>query len=339
MKIQPERLRRLRKEKGLSRAELAKRSKVSARTIQRLENESERTETNREYTLDSLAKVLGVEEGVLTGEVPFPDASKAPAPERVQIGAQVAPKARLAYDLIKRRYGVSATEIINMAPLFFTLLAEGSLARRREKLGEAREAIGRLDELGEESGHPIFTGATTVALNADMAEDESIAKADLFGEHLLSDSHTYSFVYEPFDPSTENPFAGHLRRLADDLDRPGVVKVKRGGLSYGVPWSRFPDYHLCDDELDDTTSGSPDARRALETGFARISDIPGHLEGEEASEKRAAWLEGKLPDIYKGLEEGQPMAELAKFEATATPKQLDELTAKLEEKLAYRRQS
>ena len=324
MKIQPERLRRLRREKGLSRVRLAELSKVSERTIQRLENESERTQTSRKDTLKDLAKVLGVEEGVLTGDVPFSDANKPPEPERVQIGALVAPKARLAYDLIKRRYGVSTTEILNMAPLFFTLLAEGSLARRREKLEEAREAIGRLDELGEESGHPIFMGATTVALNADTAEEDSIAKVDIFGEQLFDESYTN--LVDPFDPSTENPFAGHLRRLAAGLDRPSVVKVECGGLSYGAPWLRFPDYDLCDDELDDTTNGSPDAKRALETGFARLSDIPGELEGEA----RAAWLENKLPDIYRNVE-GKPMAELVKFQSTATPKQFAELTAKLEE--------
>ena len=74
---------------------------------------------------------------MLTGEVPLPQAGNAPAPEprRIQIGAEIAPKAKLAYDLIKRRYGVSATEIINMAPLFFTLLAELSLARRTREAG------------------------------------------------------------------------------------------------------------------------------------------------------------------------------------------------------------
>ena len=330
MKINPERLRRLRKAKKLSRAALAERSKVSERTIQRLENESDRTQANREHTLECLAKVLGVEEGVLTGDAPLPDANKPPEPERVQIGAQVAPKARLAYDLIKRRYGVSTTEILNMAPLFFTLLAEGSLARRHEKLEEAREAIGRLDELGEESGHQIFMGATTVALNANRAEEDSIAKADLFGEQLFDESYTN--LVDPFDPSTENPFAGYIRRLAADLDRPSVVKVDHDDLSYGAPWLRFPDYDLCEDELDDTTSGSPDARRALETGFARLSDIPGELGGEDAGKERATWLENRLPEIYRNVE-GKPMAGFARLEATTPPEELEELITKaLEER-------
>ena len=186
MKIYPDRLHRLRKERRLSRAELARRSHVSERTIQRLENESERTGTNRKDTLEYLAKALGVEEGVLTGDSPFPETDKTPEPERVQIGAQVAPKARLGYDLIKRRYGVSTTEILNMAPLFFTLLAEGSLAWRREKLQEAGEAIGRLDQMGEEAGHSLFSGATTVALNAIMAEDESREEKSHFRHDKMS---------------------------------------------------------------------------------------------------------------------------------------------------------
>lgn len=334
MKIQPERLRRLRKTNKLSRATLAERSKVSERTIQRLENESERTQTNREYTLECLAKVLGVEEGVLTGDIPFPDASKPPEPERVQIGAQVAPKARLGYDLIRRRYGVSTTEIINMAPLFFTLLAEGSLAWRRDKLEEASDAIGRLEQVDHELGYRIFDHGAIYAGNAQTAEQESIDQADLFGDHLMDTVWTDSF-----DPSEGNPFACYLRKLADDLDSSGVVKVEGGNLSYGTPWLKFPDYDLCDDELDNTANGSPDARRALETGYARLSEIPEELMGEDAAEERAAWLQEKLPDIYKGLEEGQPMAEFVRFETTATPEQLDESIAKLEEKLAHRRQS
>ena len=318
----------LRKAKGLSRARLAQLSRVSVRTIQRLESPAQDKRTPHWNTLENVAKALQVEPEVLTSEVPPPSAGNAPAPEprRIQIGVEIAPKARLAYDLVKRLYGVSATEIINMAPLFFTLLAEGSLARRLENLKEAGEAISRLDEIGGEIGHPIFAGATSVALSADGAENESIARADVFGEHLFDESHN-NFV-DPFDPSTENPFVGYLRRLAVDLDRPGAVKVERDDLSYGAPWLRFPDYDLCEDELNDTTNGSSDARRALETGYARLTDIPRELDAKDAGEKRAAWLAARLPDIYRDLEEGQPMANFAKSQATTPPEEWKELITK-----------
>ena len=328
MKIHPDRLRRLRKEKGLSRDQLAKRSKVSMRTIQRLENESERTHANRGYTLECLAQVLGVEEGVLTGDVPIPNASKTPNPERVQIGALIAPKARLAYDLAGRRYGVSATEIINMAPLLFTLLAEGSLAWRHEKLEEVSDAIGRLEQVNREMGYRILEYDAIL----ETVEQHSIGKADLFGDDLF-DSDQNMVLDAPFDPSEGNPFANYLRKLADDLNRPGVVKVESGDLSYGAPWLKFPDYNLCDDKLGDTTNGSPDARRALETGFVRLSDIPAELEGEDAGEERAVWLEDKLPDIYRNVE-GTPMAGFVGDYATTPPEERAEVRVRLEEELA-----
>ena len=324
------RLYELRKAKNLSRNGLKKLSNVSVRTIQRLENPAERSNNPRGSTLNRLAKALQVEPGVLTGDLPLPDSSNGPAPEpqRVQVSAEIAPKARLAYDLVKRRYGVSTTEIINMAPLFFALLAEGSLVLRREKLEEAGEAIRRLDQMSDEVGHWIFGGATTVALNADMLEGESIEKADLFGEHLLSDAHD-TFTHEPFDLSVGNPFASYLSRLAADLDNRSVIELQDGSLRYGTPWAKFPDYHLCNADLDGVTNGSADARRALETGHVRLSEIPKELTGEDAGEKRAAWLEQKLPDLYKGLEENQPMTEWVKFVATATPTEMKEVTEKL----------
>ena len=323
----PDRLRELRKSKNLSRKRLNELSRVSVRAIQRREDPEEKATPNR-TTVERLAKALQVDPGVLTGEMPLPQAGNAPAPEprRVQIGAEIAPKARLGYDLIKRRYGVSATEIINIAPLLFTLLAERSLVRRREKLEEAREAIGRLDQMGDEVGHSIFGVATTVALNADTLEEESIAKADIFGEHLLAPGDGLSVPDEPFDPATSNPFADYLRHMADDLGRCGVVDTK-ADLSYGSTYGKFPDYDICPDELDELANGSTDARRALETGFARLSDIPMELTGEDAGEARAAWLKERLPDLYKGLVEGQPMAAIAAFQATSTQTKFREVLA------------
>ena len=114
------RLLALRKKKNLSRERLKQLSSVSVRTIQRLENTAQGNLAPHGNTVERLAKALDVEPGVLTGALPMPDSGEAPASvaPRVQIGAELAPKARLAYDLVKRRYGVSATEIINMAPFF-----------------------------------------------------------------------------------------------------------------------------------------------------------------------------------------------------------------------------
>ena len=79
MKIDPDRLQSLRKKKGFTRSQLAHRSGISERTIQRLENEPQRSQKTQEHTLNSLAKALGIKEksGVLTGDLPLPEFDKA----------------------------------------------------------------------------------------------------------------------------------------------------------------------------------------------------------------------------------------------------------------------
>ncbi len=300
MKIDPDRLISLRKKNKLTRLELDKKSGINKRTIQRLESksESQRCQKSQEHTVNSLAKALGVEPGVLTGELPPPEFDKAPDPERVQIGAQVAPKVRLAYDLIKLRYGVSATEIINTAPLFFALLVERGLAWRREKLKELKEGIDRLEQIdGFWRGKGLTFDVTLTSVpEAIEAEENSIAKADLFGEHLLGDLDYYDL-----DPSIDNPFASYLRKLKAELDIPSVVDVGSGNLMFGSPL-KFPDYDICRDELDKIANGSPAAQVALEAGHARLSDIPEKLMAEDAGEERAKWLGDKLSDAFKDLE-------------------------------------
>ena len=292
-KIDPERLHNLRRKKGLSRPRLAKKAGITAKTIQRLEKEPQ---PPQQKTLNRLAKALGVEPGVLTGELPPPEFDKVPDPERVQIGAQVAPKVKLSYDLIKRRYGVSATEIINMAPLFFALLAEGSLAWRREKLKEVEETKSRLEQIDGfwRGGTLGWVGKGTLRDEGVVGEEDSIAKADLFGEHLISDTSVHDF----FDPSTDNPFAGYLRELKAKLGITSDVDVGSGNLMFGAPL-KFPDYDICCDELDSIANGSTNAKRTLETGHARLSEIPEELMAEDASEERTQWLEDRLPGTFK----------------------------------------
>ena len=303
MKINPDRLRSLRQQKGLSRPQLEKRSRITERTIQRLENESQRCQKSQEHTVNSLANALGVEPGVLTGELPLPKFDKVPtsAAKQVQISAQITSKARLEYDLIKHRYGVSATELINMAPLFFALLAERSLAWRRERLKEPKEAIDRLTRVEVDDGWSVccISGAN-IAYKGVAAEENSISKVDLFGEHLLSELsdiddeflEVYGFLCLPI----YNPFASYLRKLEAELAIPGVVDIDDSGI-------KFPTYDICRDEFDGIANGSNYAKMALKTGHVRISEIPKELMAEDAGEERAKWLEERMPGVIKNINE------------------------------------
>ena len=76
-----------------------------------------------------------------------------------------------------------------------------------------------------------------------------------------------------------------------------------GAISLLASNYKFPHYDICSDELDRIANGSPIARICLETGYARISEIPKELMAEDAGEERAKWLEDKLLNIIKEISE------------------------------------
>lgn len=326
MKIDPNRLRALRQRKKLSRPDLERVSGITVRTIQRLENEPDECKTTREDTVIRLAKALNVEPGVLTGELDMPDADKVPVVEAdpVRVGAQIPPKVRLAYDLIKRRYGVNTTELINMAPLFFSLLAEGSLAWRLRKLEEAKEASGQLNQIDGYWRGGLGTGLDDAVYHGIAREEESIRKADLFGKRLLDDPDNILVDRNFFDLSEENPFADYLRKLAADLNIPESVTVDDGELDYRLEF-RFPYYGICDDELNEIANRSPIGRAALESSLVGLSEIPKKLIAEENGEERQKWLEDRMSEKFGGMNE----EELADFLKKLAPVLVSSKTKKM----------
>jgi transcriptional regulator with XRE-family HTH domain len=300
MKIDPDTLKEVRRLRGLSRAQLADKSKLSERQIQRLESRSTKSSKSHEGTLLSLSRALSVEPGLLIGLLPLPDLRGAPRREhgeRRQLSTSISPSARLAFELIKRRYGVSPSTIINMAPLAFVLLAEGSLVWRREKIAEVYETIDRMYALGGAGGHLAFAKSVYRAENAAVEEEKSINSGDLFGEHVGED--TYELGY---DRTVNNPLADYIRKLAQDLDRPDIVELDPDGdTQLGYPSDGFPDYQICRDELDEICGSSGWAKYALEFGYSRLSDIPQELWEEDKAEQRAAWLEQQVPKDVKDL--------------------------------------
>ena len=340
MRINPDRLRSLRKNQNLSYAKLAEKTKyvnptgITAKTIQRLERQSSPNQTAREHTVECLAKALDVEAGVLTGELPLPDVEGLFTDDsgRVRINAQIGPKTRLAYDLIRARYGVTATNLISIAPLFFALLASGSLAWRKEKLKGVEEAIKCLKGDGDNEWD-MFAGTARISENMAQMEDESIRKADIFGEvmaepfrrlfismpdagpaamaamiNMFGDEQPAEQILSPDEWSdissfAENeewaefyrstgPFVQYLRKLARENPDEIEIKAESGDL-----WSQYPDYIIYANYINKIANNSPVARMALEFGHARLSEIPDALAlraEEDAGEEREKWLKEKF---------------------------------------------
>lgn len=289
---QPNQLQALRTQQGLSLERLAKESKVSKRTIQRIEKGA--TRAPHKYVVERLAKALGVKSAELTKE---------PGPERegkpVRVQDVLMPETRLRYELLERRFGVRFREVIEMAPLMFALLAEQSLAWRREQLGQFEDALNTAAELGR-ADRLRFTRIDQARDYLGL-EENAIWKGDLFGDPW-EDVGDASY-FEPGE--TVNPFADYLRHLAADLEDERVSV----GYDSGIP--NVPRYSVYEDDLARVTGGSTLARVALMFGEVKIADIPDELLAEDApSEERAAWIEGRASEGLRSLF-GKPAGEEA----------------------------
>ena len=140
LEIDPRTLRRLRSSAGLSLRELAKATGLSKRHLNRLESSRPSVRTT---TINKIADALNIDCEVLKGDT----REENPEPQDVQLGFKVTAQLRLAFDLVQYRYRISRRQLVELAPLLFTLLAEGSLAWRKDCLNEVEVAMNRLHEL------------------------------------------------------------------------------------------------------------------------------------------------------------------------------------------------
>ena len=298
MPIDPIRLKELRKRRRLSRAQLADRSRISQRQIARLESEGGAGGTARDRTVNELAKALSVEPGVLTGEMPMPVAGAAPYREDGklrQVSALLRPEVSVAYTLIKKRYGIGLTTLVNAAPLMFVLLAEGSFAWRREKLKEVEEAADRLHALG--FGHLSFANAVWRTEEGAWGEQESIDNRDLFGEAVSEEAFDLGY-----NLSTNNPFADYLRDLAAKIDEPDIIRLWDFIYDQGT-LKKFPEFAICEGDLERFTGGSKRLSAALRLGWLRVDHMPEELLADDATDKRREWLEERLESWLSELSE------------------------------------
>ncbi len=269
MTILPERLQHLRQYWGLSRAQLGEKSKVSGKQIARIE--AGQTKRTRQTTNQRLAQALQVDVEVLIGEKPLPAYLESKVqPLKVEasasIGGNFRPELKLAFDLVRHRYGWDIQRIIAMAPIMFVLLVERCALWQRKRLKKLDECLESLD--------------TQVSLRLRATFDADAALGDVPAES------------KPLPGHFHQTFHDYLCDLAADLS-PDVVEPMTAEL-----WT-CPQGRVCEKYLADITGDSITARWALEYGDAHLDDIPEELWSEEAKGERVKWLESRLREETK----------------------------------------
>jgi len=290
MTINRETLRKYRESKNLSQTELADLSYVSKKTISRIEL-GEVDRPNR-ATRDKLAKALGIN---------VSDLAK-PAGEREEIerrlkkagyrklNGRIDPETAVAYAMVQYRYGVSPQALIETAPLFLTMLAEGSLVWRKNKADELQTAIEVLGSVSYNAPHLAYANAGYRAEEALTDEYQSIAERDIFGKKISDEVYNFGF-----DLGQNNPFADYLRWLCNDIDA-SALEIDPNGKGHWKAGECMPDFRIAPMEFEAITGGDIWAVFAIERGHTRISEIPSDLMGSERETDRIVWLTSKIPD-------------------------------------------
>ncbi len=290
MTINKETLRSYRDSKGFSQAELAERSRVSKKTISRIElGEIDRP---NQATRKRLANALGVD--VL--DLAKPAGEREAIERRLRnagyrkIGTYIDSNTAVAYAMVQHRYGVSLQTLIDMAPLLLTLYAEGSLEWRKKKVAELRTAIEVLGSVSKDTPHLAYAAAGYRADEGLADEDQSIANRDIFGKDISEEA--WSFGFNSLD---NNPFVDYLRLLCRDIDASALEIDPYGEGNWNAD-NCMPDYLIAPAEFEAITGGDPWVEFAIKRGHVRISEIPADLMGKEREAERVAWIASKIPD-------------------------------------------
>jgi transcriptional regulator with XRE-family HTH domain len=277
-KINPDVLRRLRKESHLSLAALAEKAGVDQQTIHRLE-QGDRIRTHQ-TTIDKIANALRTDPHTLTG--PTPEEDWAPTTlaweRKSQLNLRVTDKSRNALALVCDRFNVKPFQVVELAPFLFFWVAEQSLRRRKERLDELRQRFDEISELSDKFG---TTTRVLVALNeysnpVDQkdfisAEQESISKRDPFARSI---------------DSLKNPISVFLGELASQLE--GLAKFN----DWGDPNSS-PDYRICEEGAAALVNGDEEAVKRILSGHAPLHGLPKELRAPDRAEERTSWLRAR----------------------------------------------
>ena len=303
-------VKQLREERGWTQDDLAKKAGLNKQSIFRIEK-GEYQGTHRE-TIAQLCKAFDVDTGVLTGRpatIPATQANDADplAPEAgeadpcgnvSQLNLRVDNAARNALALTARRYGVQLSEIVEIAPFLFFLMAERSLQRRRTTLSEIGNAIAEVESLRDR--HRYL--AIDIPGNDDQmcCEENSIRTNDIFGRLYESANNGRSFRHvRDYDDNAQNPFSAflkdELKALKDSLPEESrrAIRSSFDGWHPDV-WSS-PGYRICLDEAVAMVGSDEEAVRAVLSGKAPLHEIPKGLKNS-SPEELGEWVKAKAKE-------------------------------------------
>ena len=288
----PEALKAARKrangKRGFTQAQLAEEIGCSKDTVSRWE----RGETSRvrAHLREPLCEVLGVDWDTLTTP-PGPEAAPRPF-GLTRMQRWVSRHVPSALRLVAERYGIRPSDVLDIAPLLFLIVAERSLLERQRRLNETyamqEETDRRLMENSAHLGGFVFARSRSTDRMLER-EKTSLRKRDIHG-HLFE----YEIGYEARREDNEGPFLQFVRDLAEGLPRDAVRSIE----SFGG--DTIFSYRIAEDTLRECTGLSGDGEdseilNCIQWGFIDLGKCLGAKRGRDEAGYRQ-WLQGALAE-------------------------------------------
>ncbi len=290
MQINPVNLKRARDAKGVSLDRLAALTGVNRQTIYRIEVEP--TKKRRSRVAHELASHLGLSVAELCGpdlDMQVEERAGPRAEEKSQMNVRVSDRIRNSFSLLSLRYGVTPSQIVQIAPFLFMWAAELSLQQRRDKMQEFRDAETKL-----RNALPSYLDDVP-RIDDELLhlEERSIRRRDIFGLELEGEVHEFL----DRDYGWQVPFADTLRNLVPQMP---------DDVSFETWWLDFePDYEICRSDAVEWLDGDDRAAEHILAGRIPFREIPAEL-FKAGGPALAAWVreEGdrRFADTYAFLD-------------------------------------
>ncbi len=283
--INPEKLKFLRNEAGLTAEALADAARVGRATITRIENG--KPGATRAETVKRLARALKCQHEHLFTP-PEPDQGRSWFDDRAPLDLSISSAAQNALELVAMRYNETRETILELAPLLFDLVARESLLERSRRIAELGARRAALAEMGRDFSH---LGGRFLhdwpAEDVETHEEASIRKRDLRASYILeSESIEDAFLPRDYDGECDNPFVGHLKRRMDAVKR---EDDDAPSLDAWPVW-RSPSYDIGNEEALVIAQDHEELARAILSGAVPLARLPKNLRAPDSEEARLAWM-------------------------------------------------
>ena len=302
--IVPEHLAAARQHRGIDIDELASLAELPKERIEALEQAETPTEVSP-GELICLAESLRLVPEVLTGERAIPaDAERF---RKQSLSVSLSGRARRDCELVRMRYGVSREELMEMAPLMFTLVAEDILRWRRERLKRARQVMRDFDYAQNLMGlrfqvQPLERGPNDESPRTAEQEEASIASRDVFGKQLSGPRGFKLRAPEVFpsylmDRMRDADFDGAIALWDEDLGCEEDESAWGGSMHW--PGDCLPVHRLLPEQVYELVGLDPEespsceqqeALMALNHCRIELAELPEGLMAEDKAAERVAWI-------------------------------------------------